>query len=106
MNQIHKQLSLWVLLMLVLVALGAERATAQARSAPFDDAVIGERVKAAINEDAKLRTMDISVGVQQKVVHLGGVVYSLADVEKAVAIARGVRGVSALTSSIRVRNRP
>jgi osmotically-inducible protein OsmY len=104
MNQSQKQLSLWVLLLLVLVALATERATAQAKSAPFDDVVIGERVKAAINEDAGLRTMDIGIAVQQKVVHLGGFVYSLADVQKAGAI--GVRGVSAVTSSIRVRNRP
>jgi hypothetical protein len=55
MNQSQKQLSLWILMLLVLVALGTERATAQAKSAPFGDAVIGERVKAAINEDAELR---------------------------------------------------
>jgi hypothetical protein len=47
MNQSQKQLSLWILMLLVLVALGTERATAQAKSAPFDDA-------------------DISIAVQQK----------------------------------------
>ena len=40
MNRSQKQLSVWVLLLLVLVALGTERATAQAKSAPFHEADI------------------------------------------------------------------
>jgi osmotically-inducible protein OsmY len=50
--------------------------------------------------------MDISVTVHQKVVHLSGVVDSSADVAKAEALARAVRGVSAVTNAIRVASRP
>jgi osmotically-inducible protein OsmY len=99
-------LSPWIFVLLILMALGAADAGAQAKSAAFDDALIGERVKTAIDADSALRTMDISVTVHQKVVHLSGVVDSSADVAKAEALARAVRGVSAVTNAIRVASRP
>jgi osmotically-inducible protein OsmY len=68
-------LSLWTLLVLVLMALGAaERASGQAKNGGFDDALTSERVKAAINDDATLRTMDIGITVLNTVVHLSGFV--------------------------------
>ena len=100
-------LSRWILLLLLLVGLGvAERASAQATDGGFDDALVSERVKAAINRDATLRTMDISITVQDKVVQLRGFANSLADIAKAVALAREVEGVSAVRNAIRVENRP
>jgi osmotically-inducible protein OsmY len=106
----HKRglsLSLWLFLALILVALGApERASGQAKNGGFDDALISERVKAAINDDATLRTMDIAITVLDKVVHLSGFVNSLTDMARAEELARKVRGVSAVRNSIRVENRP
>lgn len=106
----HKRglsLSLWIFLALILMALGApERAGGQAKSGGFDDALISERVKAAINDDAALRTMDIGITVLNKVVHLRGFVSSLADMTRAEELVRKVRGVSAVRNSMRVENRP
>lgn len=100
-------LSVWILLMLIVMALGApERAAAQAKNGDFDDALIRERVKDAVNNDARLRTMDIRIAVNHKVVHLGGFVNSLADIAKAEALARAVEGVSAVRNAIQVENRP
>lgn len=100
-------LSLWIFLGLILMALGAaERAGSQAKNGGFDDALILERVKAAIHDDAGLRNMDIAITVLNKAVHLSGFVNSLADMAKAEELARKVRGVSAVRNSIRVENRP
>jgi osmotically-inducible protein OsmY len=92
----HKRglsLSLWTLVVLMLMALGAaERVSGQAKNGGFDDAT--------------LRTMDIGITVLDKVVHLSGFVNSLADMAKAEQLARAVRGVSAVRNSIRVANRP
>jgi osmotically-inducible protein OsmY len=105
----HKRglpLSLWIFLALILMALGAaERAGGQAKNGGSDDALISERVKAAIHDDAALRNMDIAITVLHKVVHLRGFVNSLADMAKAEELARKVRGVSAVRNSMRVENR-
>ena len=98
-----KQLAIWVLLLLILGALsGPQGARAQGKQVAFEDAVIGERVRAAINDDATLGTMGISVSVQHRVVRLEGTVNSPADLAKAEALARAVRGVSAVTNSLRL----
>ena len=108
MKQAHGlSLSRWILLVLILMALGVpQRGSAQAMNEGFDDALISERVKAAINGDAALRTMDIGITVQDKVVQLRGFAKSMADIAKADALAREVQGVSAVRNAIRVENRP
>jgi osmotically-inducible protein OsmY len=98
-----------VLLTLITVSV-TERArsqeNAQHKGAGFNDAVISEQVKKALNKDAGLRAMDISVDVQDRVVHLRGFVNALSDVAKAESLARAVQGVSAVKNEIRVANRP
>jgi osmotically-inducible protein OsmY len=96
-----------IIAMLVLMALSlAGKAGAQGKASGFNDAVISQMVRRAINNDAALRTMDITVEVQDRVVHLGGFVNSLADMEKVESLARKVEGVSQVRSSLRVTNRP
>lgn len=69
-------LSPWIFLALILMALGAsERAGGQAENGGFDDALISERVKVAVNGDAALRTMEFTV--LNEVVHLSGFATSL-----------------------------
>jgi osmotically-inducible protein OsmY len=96
-----------IAVLLALVAIStAERARAQDKGAGFNDAVIGELVKSAINGDPSLRNMDITIDVQDRVVHLRGFVNSLTDSAKAEALARRVEGVTAVRNTIRVTNRP
>jgi osmotically-inducible protein OsmY len=90
---------------LVLLGLG-HRAQAQDKGEGFNDAVIGELVKSAINNDAALGKMDISIDVQDRVVHLSGFVKSLGDSAKAESLARAVQGVTGVRNAIRVANRP
>ena len=98
---------LCIVVLLALLAISiAERARAQDKGAGFNDAVIGELVKTAINNDPALRSMDITIDVQDRVVRLGGFVDSLNDAAKAEALARRVEGVSAVRNAIRVANRP
>lgn len=93
--------------MLALVLLGVfDRVRAQDKGAGFNDAVISELVKSAINNDAALSKMDISIDVQDRVVHLGGFVNSLGDAAKAESLARAVQGVTGVRNAIRVANRP
>ena len=101
----QKQL-VWVciVIMLLLVAWGTQNAGAQEKSVA--DAAIAAKVKTAINGDAGLSRMDISIEVHEGVVHLGGFVNSLADMAKAEALARAVSGVTAVKSRMRVENRP
>ena len=94
----------------VLVALAALSYTERARSQPkglgFNDEVITRLVRSAINNDASLSSMDISIEVQDRVVHLRGFVNSLGDSARAEALARSVGGVSAVRNSIHVAKRP
>ena len=99
--------SVCILVMLVLFGASlAERARAQEKGAGFNDEVIGELVKSAFNNDSALRTMDISVDVRNRVVHLRGFVNSMSDMARAETVARGVQGVTAVKNAIRVANRP
>jgi osmotically-inducible protein OsmY len=96
-----------IAVLLALVAISsAERARAQDKGAGFNDVVIGQRVRTAINNDRALRTMDITVDVQDRVVRLSGFVNTMADLAKAEELARGIEGVTAVRNAIRVTNRP
>ena len=94
----------------VLVALAALSYTDRVRSQPkgvgFNDEVISQLVKSAFNNDASLRSMDISINVYDRVVHLRGFVNSLGDSARAEALVRSIEGVSGVRNSIRVANRP
>ena len=107
MTNHQRIVSAWILALLVLFALaGARSAGAQSKGEGFSDAVLTERVKSAINGDAALSKMNISIEVRDAVVHLRGFVRSMADVAKVESIVRAVQGVSAVRNTIRVENRP
>ena len=97
-------LSAWILTAALLLALGA--ASAQDKGATFNDALITERVTAAIHNDPLLRRTHISIETQDGVVHLRGFVDSMAHVDRAGALARKIEGVTAVRNRIRIANRP
>lgn len=100
---------LWIVIAL-LAALAAPAASAQDKAQPkgagFDDAVITHLVTHAFDNDALLREMHISVETRERVVHLSGFVDSMAQMDRAEALARGVEGVSAVRNALRVADRP
>jgi hyperosmotically inducible protein len=100
--------TLWIMIAL-LAALGAPASAqekAQEKGAGFHDAVITQLVTQALDNDTLLREMRISVETRDRVVHLSGFVNSMAQLDRAGALARGVEGVSEVRNAIRVANRP
>ena len=66
----------------------------------FDDSVITTKVKAEIFQDASLKSAEINVETFKGVVQLSGFVNSQADINRAVEIARSVKGVKSVQNSM------
>lgn len=69
----------------------------------IDDAVITAKVKAAIFNEPSLKATEINVETFKGVVQLSGFVSSQADINKAVAVARSVKGVTSVKNDMRVK---
>jgi len=65
-----------------------------------DDAVITTKVKAAVFEEPSLKSAEINVETFQGTVQLTGFVRSRADINKAVAIAKKVKGVKSVKNDM------
>ncbi|RKQ40008.1 molecular chaperone OsmY [Enterobacter sp. R1(2018)] len=70
----------------------------------MDDSSITAKVKAALVDDENIKSTDISVKTDKKVVTLSGFVESQAQAEQAVSIAKGVEGVSSVSDKLHVRD--
>jgi hyperosmotically inducible protein len=79
---------------------------AQQKGAGFSDALISERVARAFSNDPVLKKMNISVETRDRVVHLTGFADSIAQIDRAQALAQGIEGVNTVRNAIRVTNRP
>ena len=66
----------------------------------IDDAVITTKVKAAVLEDPSLKSAEINVETFKGVVQLSGFVRSRADINKAVEVAKGVKGVKSVKNDM------
>lgn len=70
----------------------------------MDDSTITAKVKAALVDHDSIKSTDISVKTDQKVVTLSGFVESLAQAEEAVKVAKGVEGVTSVSDKLHVRD--
>jgi len=68
-----------------------------------DDTVITGKVKAAIFNEPTLSSAEINVETFKGVVQLSGFVNSREDVNKAVAVARKVGGVTSVKNDMRLK---
>ncbi len=68
-----------------------------------DDTVITTRVKAEILEEPGLKSAEINVETFKGVVQLSGFVSSQASINRAVEVARAVKGVSSVKNDMRVK---
>ena len=68
-----------------------------------DDSVITAKVKAAVFEEASLKSAEINVETHKGMVQLTGFVRSRADINKAVAVARKVSGVTSVKNDMIVK---
>lgn len=69
----------------------------------FDDTVITTKVKTVIFDEPSLKSAEINVETFKGTVQLSGFVNSLADINKAVELARGVKGVTSVKNDMRVK---
>jgi osmotically-inducible protein OsmY len=69
----------------------------------FDDTVITTKVKAAIFNEPSLKSAEINVETFKGTVQLSGFVNSRADINKAVEVARGVKGVTSVKNDMRLK---
>jgi hyperosmotically inducible protein len=68
-----------------------------------DDSVLTTKVKAAILEDPTLKVAEINVETFKGTVQLSGFVASQAAADKAVQVARSIRGVKAVKNDMRIK---
>ena len=68
-----------------------------------DDAVITTKVKAEILKEPSLKTFEINVETFKGVVQLSGFVSSQDDINRAAAIARGVKGVKSVKNDMHLK---
>jgi osmotically-inducible protein OsmY len=69
----------------------------------IDDSVITSKVKAVIFDEPSLKSAEINVETFKGTVQLSGFVSSSANINKAVELARGVRGVTSVKNDMRVK---
>ena len=98
--QLRQLTAVWLLLV-VVVAAGACGGR-NVRSGNRDDATITTRVKTAFLSDPVIRAERIEVTTFKGVVTLAGRVSSKQEEEKAIAIARKIRGVTDVRSTLQI----
>jgi hyperosmotically inducible periplasmic protein len=67
--------------------------------------MITAKVKADMAADKTVTAMDVHVETQQGIVMLSGFVPTKAEADRAVQLAKGVKGVSDVKSSIQVKGK-
>lgn len=70
----------------------------------MDDSSITAKVKAALVDHDSIKSTDISVKTEKKVVTLSGFVISQQQAEEAVKVAKGVEGVTSVSDKLHVRD--
>jgi osmotically-inducible protein OsmY len=99
-----KGISAFLVAITMMFMLGCASTTKHEGTGEYvDDTVITSKVKAAILEEPGLKSAEINVETFKGVVQLSGFVSSRASVNKAVEIARGVRGVKSVKDDMRVK---
>ena len=66
----------------------------------IDDSVITAKVKAAVLKEPSLKSAEINVETSKGRVQLSGFVRSRADINKAVEVAKGVKGVKSVNNDM------
>jgi osmotically-inducible protein OsmY len=99
-----KRFSGFFIVALMISALGCASTSQQASTGEYiDDSVITTKVKTAIFNEPSLKVNQITVETYKSVVQLSGFVDSSASMDKAVAVARSVQGVSSVKNDMRLR---
>jgi hypothetical protein len=102
--KLNKSISAVFLAVALATTLGcASTATKEGTGEYVDDTVITTKVKAAIFNEPSLKSSEINVETFKGAVQLSGFVKYQADINKAVSIASGVKGVSSVKNDMRLK---
>jgi osmotically-inducible protein OsmY len=93
----------FLVIMLVSLLGCATTAKQEGTGEYFDDSVITTKVKVAIFGEDSLKSSEINVETFKGVVQLSGFVNSQADIDRAVEVARSVKGVTSVKNDMRVK---
>ena len=104
MKQVSKALSAIFLAVTLVSVVGCASTSQKEGTGEYvDDSAITLKVKAAILNEPTLKVAEINVETFKGVVQLSGFVNSQADINKAVAVTRGVRGVISVKNDMRLK---
>ena len=81
----------------------AATSTRESTGQYMDDTAITARVKAAIFNDASLKSAEINVETFKGAVQLSGFVNSNADIQRAVTLVQGMGGVRSVKNDMRLK---
>lgn len=81
----------------------ASTATQEGTGEYVDDTVITTKVKHAILHEPNLKSAEINVETFKGVVQLSGFVSTQASINRAVQVARGVKGVTSVKNDMRLK---
>ena len=104
MVKLHGSVKLMVLLAVMTMLMGcAATRTSESTGGYVDDSVITAKVKAAIFDEANLKTLQITVVTFKGEVQLSGFVDSAHNARKAGEVARSVKGVTSVKNDLIVK---
>jgi hyperosmotically inducible protein len=104
MKQLRNYLTLLLLAITLASVIGCSSTAKQESTGEYiDDSVITTKVKAAILNEPTLKSAEINVETFKGVVQLSGFVNSQNDINKAVDITQGIKGVISVKNSMRLK---
>jgi hyperosmotically inducible protein len=104
MNKFSKTLSAVFLAISLVSVVGCASTSKQEGTGQYiDDSVITAKVKAAIFEDPTTKASEINVETYKGVVQLSGFVISQDAANRAIELARGVKGVKSVKNDMRLK---
>lgn len=99
-----KRFSAFMLTILLAILVGCASTPKQEGTGEyFDDAVLTTKVKAAVLNEPSLKSAEINVETFKGVVQLSGFVGSQVDINKAVELARSIKGVTSVKNDMHVK---
>ncbi|MBK5273758.1 MAG: BON domain-containing protein [Desulfuromonadales bacterium] len=104
MGKLHRIMKFMTCFALITALMGCAATQKHESTGQYvDDSVITTKVKAAIFEEATLKTMQINVKTYQGVVQLSGFVNSSQSVSKAGEVARRIENVKSVENDLLVK---
>jgi osmotically-inducible protein OsmY len=100
----YKLISAVFLTMLFVSVLGcAASSQKESTGEYFDDSYITTKVKTAILNEPGLKSSEINVETFKGVVQLSGFVNSQSDIDRAIVVARSVKGVKSVKNDMHLK---